>query len=376
MRILELTDYSAGICGVWARAKEESIRFAKLGHDVKVFSSNFTKGSDLIAPSKEKISGVDIKRFPALVPGKKPLHFLPGGESYIFWNYINFKKELKEFSPQIIICHSYRHPHTLYALRLARTIGAKIILVTHAPFVEKDSTRSFWGHAARWFFDFFIGGPTLKKFDKIVAITNWEIPYLTALGVKKDKIVYIPNGIPEDFFASKSVKGKEVLFFGRVSPIKNLEVLVHAAKKVPKINFNIVGPIEEDYKKEFYNLISQAKNVKYFPPIFNIKEKIRVFDSCNLFILPSWREAMPQVLLEAMSRKKLVISSKTNGGMEIIENGKDGLLFEINNSEQLADLIKKNYSADTSEIRKAALSKAKKFQWKNLIAKYLEIFND
>ena len=44
MRILEVCPYSSGGCGVWARVREEAIRLAALGNEVKVLSSNFIKG--------------------------------------------------------------------------------------------------------------------------------------------------------------------------------------------------------------------------------------------------------------------------------------------------------------------------------------------
>ena len=46
---------------------------------------------------------------------------------------------------------------------------------------------------------------TFKWSDKIIAITRWEIPILIKLGVKKEKIAYIPNGIPDEFFKQKKV---------------------------------------------------------------------------------------------------------------------------------------------------------------------------
>src|SRR3989344_8653234 len=110
MRILELTDYSAGGCGVFARAIAESKLLARNGHDVALFSSNLVKGSNEIAKPNETIDGIKIKRFSALQPGRKPLSFLPGGESYIFWNYLKLKEEAIKLNPDVIICHSYRHP--------------------------------------------------------------------------------------------------------------------------------------------------------------------------------------------------------------------------------------------------------------------------
>lgn len=184
MRILELTNFSKGICGVFARVKEESKRLSK-NHEVMIFSSNFTKGSNEIAERNDEIYNVRIKRFPA-----KNL----GGESFMFWD---FEKDAIAFNPDVIICHSYRHPHTIKALKIKKKLNCKVFLVTHAPF---DRERGFLQNFIVNLYDVIIGTRSLKKFDKVIAITKWEIPFLKSLKVNEEKIAYIPNGIPKEFF--------------------------------------------------------------------------------------------------------------------------------------------------------------------------------
>ncbi|MEK6824229.1 MAG: hypothetical protein AABY02_00065, partial [Nanoarchaeota archaeon] len=65
MRILELTNYTAGVCGVGARVKQEAALLAQKGHEVQIFSSCFTKGSSDTASREDTIGGVRITRFPA-----------------------------------------------------------------------------------------------------------------------------------------------------------------------------------------------------------------------------------------------------------------------------------------------------------------------
>ena len=61
MKILELTHFSEGACGVWVRAKEESIRLAKKGHEILILSSNAIKGKEGTAPREDKIGKIKIK---------------------------------------------------------------------------------------------------------------------------------------------------------------------------------------------------------------------------------------------------------------------------------------------------------------------------
>jgi len=187
MKILELCHFSKGICGVFTRVIEEASRLKKHGHNVVIFSSNITKGTNEIAKSEDEVLGVKIKRFPS-----RKL----GGESFMKWD---FEKEALKFKPDIIICHSYRHIHTTKALQIKKKINCKVFLVTHAPF-DRNSSRSLIQNIIVKFYDNHIGSKILKEFDKVIAITKWEIPFLIKLKLKENNIEYIPNGIPSKFF--------------------------------------------------------------------------------------------------------------------------------------------------------------------------------
>lgn len=181
LKILEICPYSAGGCGVWQRVKQESLELSKLDYEVKIFSSNIEKGTNKIISSEDKFENIKIQRFPSTKLG---------GESFMFWN---FEKSALNFKPDIIICHVYRHLHTLISLKVAKKIRknkkCKLILVTHAPFVEKNYTRSFFSKLSVNIYDFFIGPITINKFDNVIAITKWELPYLKKIKLKKRKLI-------------------------------------------------------------------------------------------------------------------------------------------------------------------------------------------
>ena len=377
MKILEVCEFSAGICGVWTRVSQEAQLLAKK-HNVTVFSSNRVKGLDKIAPEKEDFEGVQIQRFPVK---------FAVGENALFWN---FEKEALDLKPDVIIAHVYRHPHTNKTIDIAKKLHkqgytCKTILVTHAPFVEKE-TRGWKLHIAANMYDL-IYKKNLNKFDKIITITQWEEPFLEALGVKKEKLNYIPNGIPELFFTKQIQvphnKKPRILFLGRIAPIKNLENLLRAIailkQQIHKdIVLEIVGPSEPDYLeilKEEIERLNIQNQVIFSEPIYSLAKKIEKLDSSDVFVLPSKREAMPQALIEAMSREKLVISSDTLGGKEIIHPGKNGFLFSKGNEYRLArmidDCLNTNNKTDLQKIRKNAQLSVQKFRWNTLIQNIL-----
>ena len=364
MKILEICPFSAGICGVWARVLSESHEFKKLGYNVRVFSSNIVKGTPETASCEEDNEGIRINRF-----GAK--NSIISKNVFIF----NFEKEFREYSPDIVITHLL-HPHSFKALWICKKLKIPCYLVTHAPFNVK---RPFPLNILTGIYNQINIKPRINDFTKIIAITKWEMPCLKKLGLRKEKIIYIPNGLPDEFFTQKKSKQsetKDVLFLGRIAHVKNLETLIYAAKILPNINFSIVGKAEEEYLKKLNQLIKKEKvsNIKIYPPIKDLRKKIELIDNHRIFVLPSNREAMPQVLIEAMSRGKLVIASKTDGAKEIIQDGKTGFLFDINNSKKLADIINKNIRGNT-KIQNNVKKEAKKYAWKTLIKTYLKLFN-
>ncbi len=367
MKILEVCHFSAGTCGVWSRAKEESIRLASRGHEVKVFSSCFIKGTKEIAPSKEKIGNIEITRFPAS-------HL--GGESFMRWSYT---QQALDFKPDVIIVHNYRQLHTTSALSIAKKLRrqghpVKVFLVTHAPFVEGNITRSRFATLVVKLYDSIIGPRTLNKFDGVIVISHWEIPFLIRMGLKNERIHYIPNGIPEEFFTQKKAKEqRKILFLGRIAPKKKLETLIEASRymKDKKVPIEIVGPPEKEYLGMLKQLISQFKleNIKFSPPVYDLKKKIQKIDSASIYVLPSRVEGMPQSLIEAMARKKIVIGSNSMAIRDLIINNHNGYLFEFDNPKDLAKTLDKALSGKSQKIKINAERFVRQFKWETIVDK-------
>jgi len=172
---------------------------------------------------------------------------------------------------------------------------------------------------------------TINKYTKIITITKWEEPFLFKYGAKKQKIIYIPNGIPKELLTLKRTKRKQkrILFLGRIAPVKGLETLIKAytlIKNPPQIT--IVGPKEKGYNIQF------PKNFEVKDPVYDEKEKMKLYQESDIFVLPSKREAMPQSLIEAKAAGLTVISSKTSGGKEMIQDNSDCYLLEMHTSLQ------------------------------------------
>jgi len=317
MKIAFTSTYSwPSISGVWARIEILASELIRRGHEVHAFSSNLEAGTNKILKSYEIHNKIQIHRYPVKYKISK---------NASFWTCQKLKQDLLKIKPDIIDCQTYRHPESNFMLKLNKKLKSKLFLTTHAPFLEKQLRSPKLNFAVKIYDKFF---SRLNKFKKIIAITRWEIPNLIKLGCKKENIVLIPNPLPEKFFKTKTKKGRNLLFLGRISEIKDLETLIKALKIVKQnseyrnLKLKLVGPVEEPYGAKLIKLIRQlnlANSIEFFPPVLDINKKIKIFDEQEIFILPSKREGLPISLIEAMARAKIVISADNEGGKEIIK---------------------------------------------------------
>ncbi len=369
MKILEVTNYTLGGCGVGIRALKEAQLLSLRGHKVCIFSTNRIKGSNEICSLEERQGNVRIQRFSATKLG---------GESYMYWN---FEKEALKLKPDVIIAHAYRHLHTTQALKIAKKLRCPIFLVTHAPFAREKSRTKFQS-LATFFYDNLIGQKRIMEFTRIIAITKWELPYLRNLGVSDKKIVYIPNGIEKEFFKPltkfKKTPLKNLIYIGRIAPIKQLETLIMAMKFLKGFNCKIIGPAESKYLEFLNNLIKKNKisNIRIINKSYIKKEQIIYLDNSDIFVLPSKSEGMPQTLIEAMARGKIVVASDNEASKEAINNGRNGFLFKNGNSKDLVkciNLITNIPYVKINSIKIRTRESAEKFKWDKIIDKIEEI---
>jgi glycosyltransferase involved in cell wall biosynthesis len=350
--------------------QQEAQALAERGHEVRVFSSDRLKGVEKErAEASDKIGKVKIRRFPA-----RKL----GGESFMTWDFL---EEGRRFGPDVILAHSYRHGHTAKALKLGNELGVPVILVTHAPFGQ-DTRDGLSGMAVK-VYDTALGRRALKEFAHILAITKWEEPYLLELGLSKGKIGYSPNGIADYFFSKVGKFGdlKKILFFGRVSPMKDLETLLRALSLLDEdVVLEIVGPVEEAYGDRLRELVGElglGSRVSFKEAVFAVKEKVKLLDSVGVFVLPSKREGMPQALVEAMARQRICVVSNTAGSSELVEDGKTGFVFPVGSVKGCARALEKALGLRGLQRKRMGMrarGRVSGFGWEKIVAGIEKLF--
>lgn len=175
-------------------------------------------------------------------------------------------------------------------------------------------------------------------------------------------------------------KEKHFLYIARVMKEKGIDEYLEAAKVIkkeyPNTYFHILGFCEENYLDKLKKLEEQGI-IQYHGLVEDVREYHK-FSCCTIH--PSYYpEGMSNVLLEACSCGRPVITTNRSGCKEIVKEGFNGFIFEQKNSESLIREIKKFLSLDYERqvelgdnARKFVIER---FNRKIIIKKYMDSIN-
>jgi glycosyltransferase involved in cell wall biosynthesis len=200
-------------------------------------------------------------------------------------------------------------------------------------------------------------------------------------GIELSKVRVIPNGVEEKFYYVKSRilhKIPRLLFVGRLSYQKNLPQLLRALEGVSdEFTTTLVGDGELELE-----LRKLAKNLKLLNVNFvgraDGKKLINYYKNADIFVLPSEREGMPLVLLEAMAMGLPIVATNVTGNRDVVGNDKNGLLIPYNDTGALRQALLRIKSSKKmyEKMSKASRQMADKYSWDKISGAFLEVYKE
>jgi glycosyltransferase involved in cell wall biosynthesis len=144
-----------------------------------------------------------------------------------------------------------------------------------------------------------------------------------------------------------STPGDYLLFLGSPWELKGVDVLIKAYQRIsdrfPHFRLRIVGWFPEPGLSYLKQLAGGNATIQIEKPV-HYEQAMNLVANSYAVVLPSRSEAMGRVLLEAMAYGKPVIASRVDGIPTYVKDGVNGLLFESENSVDLADKIELIFS--------------------------------
>lgn len=169
------------------------------------------------------------------------------------------------------------------------------------------------------------------------------------------KVVYEGNGIDIERFdglskVSEIEKRAElhipddkfvIGFFGRFEPVKGHSFFVRSiaelVKRYPEVLCLLAGggPLEQRIR-EMVHAYELQENIWFLGYRRDVPELMKAID---VLVLPSRKEGIPRVVMEAMAAKKPVIATEVLGNREVVDHGETGYLFEWGNSQNFVAVM-------------------------------------
>src|SRR3989344_2891061 len=363
--------------GVEKVIQELAERQVKAGHEVHVFCCDSDKYSK-IKEKEEVINGVLVHRYPYWFRLSMSTHIWPS----LLW-------KLLKYDFDIVHSHVSGHLYVLITGLISKLKGWKHVHTTHCPWTDafrRDLLRPFL-----FLNDLFVNKLAFKLIDRIVSITPWEVDTCLSKFTKKDKITILPNGMdpilfekvaPNNFKKKNNIKEEKlVLFFGRLNPTKGPEILAKSAIEITKerkdISFVWVGP-DEGKLSEVKKLISPYKNMIYFGPITGKENIAEMYQSADVYVLPSYREGMPLTLIESFASGLPVVASPVNGIPYELKEDVNGFLVPYGNvlllKKRILEVLDNKGLAD--KFSKNNKEKAKNYSWDIISKKYEDVYKE
>ncbi|MFH1768607.1 MAG: glycosyltransferase family 4 protein [Candidatus Omnitrophota bacterium] len=180
--------------------------------------------------------------------------------------------------------------------------------------------------------------------DMFIVPSRFLLNKFVASGIARDKISFIANGIEAGRFADFKRKQSDKLrfgFIGAIHPAKGVHILIEAFNRITDsdVELKIYGKAEpyigvESYAKKVRKSCKN-NNIRFIGE-FNNSCVGDVLSEIDLLVFPSiWHENAPLVLLEALLTQTPVIAARAGGVPELIEDNKNGLLFESGSVDDL-----------------------------------------
>jgi len=200
-----------------------------------------------------------------------------------------------------------------------------------------------------------------KRADTVICIsrsqqTEWE----QTLGVSlhNAQIIYNPIKPLPSVLSDLLVphEGVRIGFIGHFEKRKNIPLLVHVFEQLhaqhPDTSLWLCGATNEQDRTNIEHLTSLREPVLTVLP--QTPDVASFYRQIDILVLPSWRETMPLVVLEAMQAGVCVLQTGKSGMKELVEDGKESLFFPPDQPDTLLQLLER--CMDSMQRRQLALA--------------------
>jgi glycosyltransferase involved in cell wall biosynthesis len=270
------------------------------------------------------------------------------------WTYLRvLHRVMRDFRPDLV--HAHGSFGGLYVRLLAMLQGARgrpiIVYCAHGwAFQRTGAIYKRWLYIA--------AERALAPFcDAVVNISRSEFDAALAVGMAARKQVLVYNGLADisehGMLPSLPTRADHLtlLFVGRLDVQKGIDILLDVLRSLDTDRYRLYVAGEavvpgEDISQRLGPIPPNVMLLGWQSPA----QLKRLYGVVDAVVIPSRWEGFGYVALEAMRSGCAVIASRCGGLPEIVEHGKTGLLFDIDDARQLSEIIRQGSRAAFAEL--------------------------
>lgn len=252
------------------------------------------------------------------------------------------RKEVKKLKPQLVYVTPNACGGAFYkdfvVVQLLKAMGCKVVAHYHNKGVATRQNHK----PDKWLYRHFFKGIQIILLAKPLYADMQRF-------VKREQVLFCPNGIPESSPTNKAPqKGSppHIFFLSNLLIDKGVLTLLDACKLLKEQGYmfqcDFVGGETADMNAERFKQECIQREIADCVTYHGRKygeEKLAFFQQADLFVLPTFNECFPLVLLEAMEQSLPCISSAIGGTPEIVDEGKTGFLVPCRKVQPLVERI-------------------------------------
>lgn len=253
---------------------------------------------------------------------------------------------------QIHVIHSHCYKSDLYALLLSRFHEVKLVTTAHGPFATGPVIWSAGNWRVRYLYDR-LDLRLLKRFDRVLMVTETMRPLLDRYRVPEEKQVVVRNAIDTSFFRQRSPDaelrrqlripetGRLLGAVGRLNPEKDYPTLLAAfeilLQKGAEVHLAIAGGGPEE--EHLSNRLRESGLEDRVSLVGHVRDVRGFYDLLDAYVLSSTREGLPNTVLEAMAMGVPIVATAVDGVEEAARHDHEALLVAPQDPAALASAI-------------------------------------
>ncbi|KRM78173.1 glycosyltransferase [Lapidilactobacillus dextrinicus DSM 20335] len=251
-------------------------------------------------------------------------------EKYVAQEIHKINNLIKNNKIDVVVLNSYQSV-SLFAKSLKRNNpNLKILSWLHE---SVDYCKNVTRNYRKYFIE------SLKCSDKIICLSKESVQYYHQYS--ETQLIYNPISLPEHGISS--LKNPVISFTARLNvQVKGLDYLCQVAQQLPDPwKIHVAGQGTEKEIDALNNLIIKYQvedKIVFVGPKIG-RELIKHYQNSSIFISTSRTEALPLVMIEALSFGLPIVSFNHSGAQEILSNGNYGKLVAVGNIDKMSQEI-------------------------------------